>query len=103
MVSALKLAFLDLTEALAYKGNIFKDKNPFEVVSLFEEYTEGKLVEKCDEERRTPYLKERRTSLRNIFDRLEIFQDNMQKKIFDLMKKNKSNEKNKNAKIPGED
>ena len=102
-VSALKLAFLDLSEALAYRGNLFRDKNPFDVVRVFEEYTEGKLVERFDEGRKGPYLRERTTSLRNIFDKLEIFQDNMQKKIFELIKNSKNRSNSRNPKIPGED
>src|SRR5699024_7543411 len=99
LVSSLKLAFMDFVDALKYGGDVLGASDPYKTLTLLDEYSNGKLVEKYDRNGGSMQLKEREINLVEIFKKLESIQTEMQKKLLDR----RNAEKNRNAKIPGED
>lgn len=99
LVSSLKLAFMDFVDALKYGGDVLGVLDPYKTLNLLDEYSNGKLVEKYDRNVGSMQLKERKINLGELFKKLESIQAEMQKKLLDR----RNVEKNRNAKIPGED
>lgn len=99
LVSSLKLAFMDFVDALKYGGDVLGASDPYKTITLLDEYSNGKLVEKYDRNGGSMQLKEREINLGELFKKLESIQAEMQKKLLDR----RNAEKNRNAKIPGED